>query len=296
MLEAQNQYNNYKNDYIWMLGYVSPNPDSLFGGAIIDFHNYPTKAYRKNVLIKIGQSFVSYCDNKGNLILTSNGREITDSTLNIMDNGAGLEVGLTGYKGNAGNQATLVLDWPNDTNKLAVIYSDTYYEEYKYVCSYNLFYSVIDKKGNNGLGKVIEKNNKVFSHTLSPSHLTACRHANGKDWWIVKQSIYTDTIFKFLLSNEGINYMGFQKVSIEKNIIGLGQSIFSPDGKKFVAFHGVNDNLRYFLSFNFDRCSGIFSNRNYFFFRYCKSYLWRCCYFTKFQVFVYCIHKLCISV
>lgn len=267
ILDAQNQYNNFKNDNIWIVGSLVPKPDSIWGGAIIDYSSNPPKSYRKNVNIKIDQTLVSYSDNYGNFILASNGREIMDSTLNIMENGTGLEVGLKGYWGNALPQTTLVLEWPNDTNKLAIIYSDSQYEEYKYVCSYNLFYSVIDKRGNNGLGNVTEKNNNIFCHTLSPSHLTACRHANGKDWWIVKNSIYNDTIYKFLFSKEGISLNGFQKVSDNKNLPGLGQSLFSPNGEIFTSLNivTINETSRYILVYNFDRCSGIFSKRSYFY-------------------------------
>ncbi|MBK8723520.1 MAG: hypothetical protein IPL95_15045 [Saprospiraceae bacterium] len=130
----------------------------------------------------------------------SNGKEVTDSTFNIMQNGTDFEVGLTGYSGNAGNQTTLVLDWPNDSNKIAIVYVDTHYDEFKYVNSHNLFYSVVDRKGNKGLGKVIEKNNKVFTHIMSPSQLTACRHANGKRLVDCKKSVFTDTKFKIFIN------------------------------------------------------------------------------------------------
>jgi hypothetical protein len=36
----------------------------------------------------------------------------------------------------------------------------------------------------NGLGAVVSKNNILFSDSLT-MNLFACRHANGRDWWLM---------------------------------------------------------------------------------------------------------------
>ncbi len=266
-LFGQNEYNSSKADQNWMVGYLSKTPDSIFGGALIDFSKVPVTSKRKNLGVDIGQTSVTYSDRQGNLILVSNGREVVDSSQKVIVNGTEFEVGLQGYSGNAGNQTTLVLDWPDDSNRIAMVYVDTKAGTNPTIFSEKLLYSVIQKDVTTSKWVVFSKNNVALQKKMSPSQLTACRHGNGRDWWIVKQSVYTDTIFKFLLTNRGVEYFGFQKVSQDKNLYGLGQSIFSPDGRRYAAYHGVTINAtsRFVVTYDFDRCSGDFANRKYFY-------------------------------
>jgi hypothetical protein len=89
--------------------------------------------------------------------------------------------------------------------------------------------------------------------------MQACRHANGRDWWLIKPGIYEDEYFIGLLSPTGISEM--QKITIP-NIIHRGQfetySYFSFDGLKFLHFTGKR--YKYLHEYDFDRCTGTLSN------------------------------------
>ena len=50
-----------------------------------------------------------------------------------------------------------------------------------------LYYAIIDMNQNGGLGKVISKKNLLYKGTFGGGRITACRHANGRDWWLVHQ-------------------------------------------------------------------------------------------------------------
>ena len=86
---------------------------------------------------------------------------------------------------------------------------------------------------------LISQNNIVMNDTSASGDMQACRHANGRDWWLIKPGIYEDEYYVGLLSPTGISEM--QKITIP-NIIHRGQfetySYFSFDGLKFLHFTG----------------------------------------------------------
>lgn len=91
---------------------------------------------------------------------------------------------------------------------------------------------------------------------MSLSFMTACRHANGRDWWFLIAEYDSKIVHRYLLDPRGINYMGIQEVE-EKIIDTPGQAAFSPDGNKF-AIHYITDfGYRELHLFDFDRCSGL---------------------------------------
>jgi hypothetical protein len=106
---------------------------------------------------------------------------------------------------------------------------------------------------------LISQNNIVMNDTSASGDMQACRHANGRDWWLIKPGIYEDEYFVGLLSPTGISEM--QKINIP-GIIHRGQfetySYFSFDGLKFLHFTGKR--YKYLHEYNFDRCTGTLNN------------------------------------
>lgn len=106
---------------------------------------------------------------------------------------------------------------------------------------------------------LISQNNIVMNDTSASGDMQACRHANGRDWWLIKPGIYEDEYYVGLLSPTGIS--GMQKITIP-NIIHRGQfetySYFSFDGLKFLHFTGKR--YKYLHEYDFDRCTGTLSN------------------------------------
>lgn len=106
---------------------------------------------------------------------------------------------------------------------------------------------------------LISQNNIVMYDTSASGDMQACRHANGRDWWLIKPGIYEDEYFVGLLSPTGISEM--QKINIP-GIIHRGQfetySYFSFDGLKFLHFTGKR--YKYLHEYDFDRCTGTLSN------------------------------------
>ena len=124
-----------------------------------------------------------------------------------------------------------------------------------------LMYNIVDMNANGGLGKVVEKNKVLLQHVeLQKIGMQACRHHNGRDWWLLKQGRYgTNEIYRFLVRPDTILGPFIQTFNNPKYSIWdlVGQMAFSSDGKKLTMVHSTQQEL--FIA-DFDRCSGELSN------------------------------------
>src|SRR5690606_40020309 len=69
-----------------------------------------------------------------------------------------------------------------------------------------LYFSIVDMSLNSGLGGVVMKNQLLL--LPSTEKVTAVRHCNGVDWWIVGHEATpqgSNRFFSFLLSSAGIS-------------------------------------------------------------------------------------------
>lgn len=212
----------------------------------------------------------SFCDKNGEILFFSNGLKILDKLGAIVENGEGLNptvVEWQSYKSYPGGQSGFFLEKPGNENLIYFISLDFGLHPankwpYKYV-GQNLMVSTIDIAANNGTGKVLEKNKILLTGTLmSPA---ACRHANGRDWWILVSNADENIHYRFLLSPEGFSHPDTQFIGTKpnpipfeggnKNNYSIG-NCFSPYGKYYT---DINDYLGFSI-FEFDRCSGVLSN------------------------------------
>ncbi|WP_421949094.1 PKD domain-containing protein [Phaeodactylibacter xiamenensis] len=128
------------------------------------------------------------------------------------------------------------------------------------IAGQDLFFSKINTIENNGLGKVVIRKDKVLLDTLDYGKLSACRHANGRDWWVIVARYTLKEFHRLLLTPTGLEWVGTQQIG-EGGNLGLGQAFFTPDGNKHIRYNSVGggeqDNLNIF---DFDRCTGLLSN------------------------------------
>jgi hypothetical protein len=124
-----------------------------------------------------------------------------------------------------------------------------------------LMYNLVDINANGGLGKVLEKNKVLLKNVeLHKIRMQACRHHNGRDWWLLKQGRYgTNEMYRFLVRPDTILGPFVQTFPNPKYSTWdlFGQMAFSPDGKKLAMVHCYQSEL--FIA-DFDRCSGELSN------------------------------------
>lgn len=242
-LLAFNSVNVHSQGYnnIWCFG------DS----AGIDFSNVSNPVPIQTNLDTRG-SCVSICDSAGQLLFYASTRstygihscQILNGAGDIIENGDSI-IGEGWY------------------NELIIIpfsdHSNRYYLFSLLVLSpYGLYYSVIDMNENGGAGKVIEKNVLFRSYPMWDA-LVAVKHANGGDWWLIAKRYdpqgTSDNEFLIYLIKQDTILETFQNIGANE-LAGAGNLTFSKAGDKIL----VTSRNGLIEVFDFDRCSGVFSN------------------------------------
>ncbi|MBS1764953.1 MAG: T9SS type A sorting domain-containing protein [Bacteroidetes bacterium] len=200
-------------------------------------------------------------DENGNILMSSNGIFIADATGDTMLGGGGLNPGqvVDDFKDNGLPMpyANLFLPMPNDSNKYILFHQVLDYTTNNVP---NIYYSIVDISLNGGLGQVISKNNIALSGSFGGG-ITACKHGNGRDWWVIAVSYDGSLLHEFLLTPNGVNYIGVQNLSLQPTWGWGGQPVFSPDGEKFAFRNGYVSGMSWYMYMNlmhFDRCTGDF--------------------------------------
>ncbi|MFN8153430.1 MAG: hypothetical protein U0Y08_03980 [Bacteroidia bacterium] len=124
-----------------------------------------------------------------------------------------------------------------------------------------LWYSIVDMKLQGGVGAVVQKNVRFETHPVQDM-LTAVKHGNGKDWWLVTRrwrssgaGIGNDEFWVYLVDSIGIHPLAVQHIGTS-NYNGAGDMSFNSTGDKLALCGWGN----YLGVFDFDRCTGQISN------------------------------------
>lgn len=260
-----------KRGNVWVIG---------GGGKIITFSD--TAKPIVNQLFAVGghdvlTSTSNICDSAtGKLLFMCNGARIWDTLGNIMENGDSL-MPTKLYTFNTPpigqcTQGSLIL--PKGSNGLYYLFTPTMTDSmFDYWMNYppqdkfffDLFtYHILDMNANGGMGKVVQKNIKLLENAaMAKVGMMACRHANGYDWWLVKQGIDTNKVFTFLVTKDTVELKHIQTFAAPRfGFYDLrGQACFSTDGSKYAfATGGVNSHGAQMYIADFDRCTGLLSN------------------------------------
>jgi hypothetical protein len=252
-----------KHDYIWTLGYskIYPPPNGgTFGGIIMDFKTPTPSLTLQNYIFARPKASIS--DQNGNLVAYTNGCMVVNRNHQLMANGDTLSPGAVFVEFCEDGdyplwQPCIFLPMPGSDS----LYYLFHLRDDDWLWNpMNLMYSIIDASGDSGNGMVISKNNIVLSDSIYlGNYVTATRHGNGRDWWIVNPRRYSNNIHVSLLSAEGVKYKGmqvFDNLGLEiDSAYCCSQTAFSQDGSKY--FRNSTKNL---VVYDFDRCSGKLSN------------------------------------
>ncbi len=262
-----------KMGYTWIVG---------FNGAYAEFDGtasaptcgqlYP--ASNPNTPLMYFNAHSNICDSvNGRIILSTGGMILFDSLGYIVENGDSLQPDKA-YAHNCCpadmpiTQGSLIL--PSGKPYIYYVFIPTVSDSLYNLLWTNpngtkapfdlLRYNVVNMNLNSGNGKVVEKSKVLLKDIeLNKVGMQACRHANGKDWWLFKHALDTNTIYKFLVTEDSIKGPFIQ--TFAQPLWGefdlYGQSAFSSDGKKYGVVLGKVSKL--FLA-DFDRCSGLLSN------------------------------------
>jgi len=256
-LSAQNPNLPAQHDHIWMSGYSS-NPDILWvGGTRVDFNSFPRTIEYEFREMDFSHTLGIMCDEKGDLLFYTNGDSIINQQGLTIENSENLVVG-EWFTQTQLRQGILILPMPGSVNEFCLFHEPR--DAGLFVSS--LHQSRVDMNENNGLGKVTEKN-ILLSDSLDLGKLTATKHANGRDWWILVPEFFNEFFYTILLDDTGIASIDTQHIAIPiLESAGVGQASFSPDGSKYArSTSRFTDIGSFFEIFDFDRCTGRLSNQ-----------------------------------
>jgi len=249
-------------DYLWLLGNDSQtNPE--YGGMILDFFDDTLTIFTEYRTTPFRQFNTSLCDSLGNILFYSNGIGVINSLGILMENGAGLNPGffydLYENDGYILNQGAVSIIQPESDSIAYIFYMDVDINEaFNDAFSSHVYFATINMLNNNGLGSVLQKNQELVSRKLDKCKITAVKHANGRDWWLLIRSYGSNQYHTFLLNNEGVFNQGIQVIGDSIPSGSVGQAVFSPDGSKYIQANlfGFFGNPFWVNIYNFDRCSG----------------------------------------
>lgn len=200
------------------------------------------------------------CDSSGSLLFYTNGQLIWNKNHQVMPNGDSLLGHLSS------TQAALIVPQPGTSRFFYVFTTDAFYQNY---LQYGFRYSIVDICLDNGLGDVIANEKNILLVDTVAEKLTAVRHSNGVDYWVITHKYESDAFYAYLLTSTGISNTVITNIgSVHKDYCtsttyptkaALGQLKASPDGNKLVCVNGQGCNNISEL-FDFDNTTGIISN------------------------------------
>ncbi len=258
-----------KHDFTWSCGHQSFTPNLKFGGTNISFKEDIVTQQRVDRDMNLATGFnVTMSDSNGNLLFYSNGCYISNYDNELIENGDsinygyvyGVKCGEKSWGYTSGFQSSLALPAPDTTGVYFMFHKRIIYLPVApYVLADRLLYSVVDMNQNGGKGKVIAKNVvAVADSAMGYGSMTAVRHANGRDWWVISPGFINNNYYLLLVTKNGVTEVKEQQIGepTPESVEGGEQSFFTPDGKTYIRFN-VKNKLRIF---DFDRATGQMSN------------------------------------
>lgn len=249
--------NSQSIDNIWLLGYAQlSSTNTTIGNFQFDFvPQQNTSIYLNPRNIRMDITIANISDSVGNFLFACNGYKIINRNNQIMQNGDSLTPGILFDQ---------FYSWSGVVSQGAIIIpiagSNRYFLFHSSPTTINsdkLYYSLIDMDLQGGNGSVVEKNIALINDNLAYGMLTACKHGNGRDWWVIIPKWNSNKYYRLLVGPNGIESNELITYGPRPSARDwTGQISISSDGSKY-ARYDVDSGL---VVMDFDRCSGTFSN------------------------------------
>ena len=198
----------------------------------------------------------SISDEDGNLLFYTNGVTVYNKLHQVMLNGNNLA-------GNISSCQTIIIPHPGHDSLYYIFTTDAV--ENDFLSGYR--YSMVNIKRDNGNGEVIIKNTLLWPSCSE--RLTAARHSNGIDVWVITNDNNSNTFRSWLITCNGIlNTPVVSSVGLVLNQfrdINTGIIKVSPDGKMLCQSHfPIFDETihipNFIQLFDFNNASGTITN------------------------------------
>lgn len=224
---------NQKEGNIWYFGH--------FAG--LDFNTSPPQALT-NGKLDTHEGGASMCNKHGNLLFYTDGVKVYNKNHAIMSNGTGL----TGH--NTSTQSAIIVQNPDSAN-IHYVFTTNAQPGINFTT-----YSKVDTTLDSGLGEITLKN--VTLNGQAGEKLSAARHANGKDLWVVTHQSSNDKFYAYLVTGSGVSTTPvISSIGQSHQSLSQGCMKFSPTGRKLL----VTESQVYFVElFDFNTVTGVVSN------------------------------------
>ena len=253
-LTAQNE------DVNWIFS-DHPNPP-ITGIPGTSLHFSPTLDFWTDTFrISCQGGCANISDKNGEMLFFTNGINIYNKDETLMTNGNYINPGFINdsyaKSGYPSSQGVIIIPTPNDSTSFHVFHVAIEDSGIYGATGMKLYYSVVKRNLSDSTFFVSEKNQIILADTLGKGYLTATKHANGRDWWIIIPRIASNKYRVYLLDPSGISLQNEQNIGFITDWRDWsGQSVISPDGSKYIRY----DQFNKLNIFDFDRCTGILSN------------------------------------
>jgi gliding motility-associated-like protein len=198
----------------------------------------------------------SICDSNGHILFYTNGRTIYNKNHDIMLNGNNL----AGHE--SAVQSSIIIPVPAHDSLYYVFTTDAVEDNF----AQGYCYSIVNMNHDAGRGEVVTKN--VLLNPSCTERLTAARHANGIDVWIIGNERSSNTFKAWLLTCNGLQ--ASPVISTVGDVLNqhpaqnLGMMKVSPDGTQLCQTHFPDfDGLlpeNFFQLFDFNNATGVLTN------------------------------------
>lgn len=229
----------------------------FFGqNAGIDFRSGDPAAVGNNDILNSLQGCAIISDSTGNMLMLTNGVQVFNREQQVMPNGAGLhgDIGVT--------MPAIIIPKPGDEPVYFIFTVDRPKIYPGDTTAWGLQFSEVNMELDNGLGDVTGRKNVHLLAEVSEK-VTAVRHSNGRDVWVVAHLFNSNEFCSFLVTESGIdtNFVSSKTGTVHEGPISTNNSVgvmkISPDGTRLaLAIHGK----KMYEIFNFNASTGQVSN------------------------------------
>ncbi len=248
--------------YSWIYGNCDSTENNCtgwYGTAVIQFNDDSIESIRR-VDFPTAFGFLSSCisDSEGNLVLANSNHMVYDSSGNTL-----LDLETNDYT----NFQLGYLRYSALFFKLREPKKNYYFLNFKVAW----VDSAENPLMNNRISRIYLSKIKVDENgyeimnidtlfrndTILGAGMQACRHANGRDWWIFSNTYNQKQFLRGLLTPNGVDFELYDGPGPDL-FQNSGQNQFSSDGTKL--FHYLSTYYRKMQIYDFDRCTGELSN------------------------------------
>ena len=270
--------NSQKEDHNWIFNWSSVDSnaiDSEFMASVLNFNDLPPRHFRQSeITLDFDKTNAIASDSLGKILMYSNGQTIYGNDHNPILNGDTInyspkwdwlswanEFGDVNPSGFRISQLIGIIPWPDKQNHWMILYQN--YEDFEEDGDFYELWQATVAINDDEVLEVIEKDKIIDQAITRAGMVTACKHGNGKDWWLIQANY--DTLNYYIITVDGIHLDHSQKI---ENIITFtnGQTKFSQDGSAFSYFgtrwdDQVEDSLSADIFYaDFNRCDGYLNN------------------------------------